>query len=316
VNFLSSLSPTASQVGTRLLIPAVGGSAAFQVNPDSLFDITRPKPTIHQVIEAGYKGIIANRLQVQLDVWHEDRRNFVGPLQLETPLVFMNSGGALQQYLTAQLTGFFTAAQLPAPLAAALAAGTATTLSGSLPGTNAAGNCATSSAACPVGVVNFNTPNAGNDVIVAYRSYDKSLKLWGSDIGAELVLDGGFSLAGTYSWVNKGLFKKEDLGTRDDVSLNAPKNKHTITFRYRNEANGWGAELRERHVDAFNTLAFVGGPVDAYTLLDAGISFRPSFLNGALIAVNGTNILNDVHREFSLGSNIGRLIITRLQMTF
>ena len=316
VNFLTSLNPTAGQVGTRLLIPAVGGAAAFQVSPDSLFNIDRPKPTIHQVIEAGYKGIIANRLQVQLDVWHEDRRNFVGPLQLETPLVFMNQGGALQQYLTAQLTGFFTAAQLPAPLAAALAAGTAGTLAGSLPGTNAAGNCATSSAACPVGVVNFNTPNSGNDVIVAYRSYDKSLKLWGSDIGAELVLDRGFSIAGTYSWVNKGLFKKEDLGTRDDVSLNAPTNKHTITFRYRNESNGWGAELRERHVDAFNTLAFVGGPVDAYTLLDAGISFRPSFLNGALIAVNGTNILNEVHREFSLGSNIGRLIVTRLQMTF
>jgi hypothetical protein len=35
-----------------------------------------------------------------------------------------------------------------------------------------------------------------------------------------------------------------------------------------------------------------------------------------LIAINGTNILNEVHREFSLGSEIGRLIITRLQVTF
>ena len=178
------------------------------------------------------------------------------------------------------------------------------------------GNCATSTNACPIGVVNFTTAAAANDVIVAYRSYDKSLKLWGSDIGAELVLDGGISIAGTYSWVNKGIFKKEDLGTRDDVSLNAPRQKHTVTLRYRNESSGWGAELRERHVDAFNTLAFVGGPVEAYTLVDAGISYRPSFLNGAMIAVNGTNILNDVHREFSLGSNIGRLIITRLQMSF
>ena len=316
VNFLASLQPTAAQVGTTLLIPPVGGAAGFVVDPNTLFDIERPRPTIHQVIEAGYKGIIKNRLQVQVDVWRENRKNFVGPLQLETPLVFMNGGGALQQYLQAQLTGFFTAAQLPASLATALAAGTATTLAGSLPGTNMTGNCATSTNACPIGVVNFNTPAAGNDVIVAYRSYDKSLRLWGSDIGAELVLDGGFSIAGTYSWVNKGIFKKEDLGTRDDVSLNAPRNKNTVTLRYRNESSGWGAELRERHVAAFNTLAFVGGPVEAYTLLDAGISYRPSFLNGAMIAVNGTNILNDVHREFSLGSNIGRLIITRLQMSF
>ena len=165
-------------------------------------------------------------------------------------------------------------------------------------------------------MVTFDTPAAGNDVIVAYRSYSKPIKLWGSDIGADLALPLGFSVGGTYSWVNKGIFKKEDLGTRDDVSLNAPKNKHTLTVRYRNEDSGWGAEIRERHVDGFNTLAFVGGPVDAYTLVDAGISFRPPMLRGALIAINGTNILNEVHREFTLGSNIGRLIITRLQMTF
>jgi outer membrane receptor for ferrienterochelin and colicins len=315
VNFLNSLQPTAAQVGTTLLIPPVGGSAGFAVDPGSLVDIDRPKPTIHNVFEVGYKGIISNRLQISLDVWHEDRRNFVGPLQLETPLVFMN-GQALGTYLAPQLAAFFQAAGFPAQNAAALAAGTATTLGSSLPGTNPLGNCATASSGCPIGVVNFDTPFAGNDVIVAYRSYARSLKLWGSDLGTELLLDGGFSLQGTYSWVNKGIFSKESLGTRDDVSLNAPRNKHTFTVRYRNESNGFGAELRERHVDGFNTLAFVGGPVDAYTLVDAGISFRPSFMNGALIAINGTNILNDVHREFTLGSEIGRLIITRLQLTF
>jgi hypothetical protein len=69
-------------------------------------------------------------------------------------------------------------------------------------------------------------------------------------------------------------------------------------------------------VDAFNTLAFVGGPVEAYTLVDAGVNFRPAFMKGALIAGKATHLLNDVHREFTLGSNIGRLIITRLQVTF
>jgi outer membrane receptor for ferrienterochelin and colicins len=315
VQLLNSLQPTAAQVGTTLLIPSVGGAAGFVVDPSTLVDIDRPKPTIHSVIEAGYKGIIANRLQISLDVWHEDRKDFVGPLQLETPLVFMN-GQVLGGYLAPQLAAFFQSIGFPAQNAAALAAATATTLGSTLPATNPLGSCATSTAACPVGVVNFDTPLAGNDVIVAYRGYSKSIKLWGSDLGAELLLDRGFSLQGTYSWVNKGIFSKESLGTREDVSLNAPKNKHTFAVKYRNESNGFGAELRERHVDAFNTLAFVGGPVDAYTLLDAGVSFRPAFLNGALIAVNGTNILNDVHREFSLGSEIGRLIITRLQLTF
>lgn len=310
--FLGSRTPTAEQVGTTLLIPPVGGAAGFVVHPNQLFDIDRPKPTIHEVIEGGYKGIIADRLQLSLDVWHEKRKNFVGPLQLETPLVFLN-GQALGAYFGQQLATFFPTIGLPAAAAAQVAAGLAT----ALPGSNPTIACsATTPAGCPLGVVNFDTPAAGNDVIVAYRSYSKPIKLWGSDLGADLSLTRDFSVAGTYSWVNKGIFKKEDLGTRDDVSLNAPRNKHTLTVRYRNEDNGWGAELRERHVDAFNTLAFVGGPVDAYTLVDAGISYRPRFMDGALIAVNGTNILNEVHREFSLGSEIGRMIITRLQVTF
>jgi iron complex outermembrane receptor protein len=311
-NFLGSRTPTAEQVGTTLLIPPVGGAAGFVVQPSQLFDIDRPKPTIHEVIEGGYKGIIADRLQVSLDVWHEKRKNFVGPLQLETPLVFLN-GNALGAYFGSQLATFFPTIGLPAAAAGPVAAA----LAGALPGSNPTATCSlTAPAGCPIGVVNFDTPAAGNDVIVAYRSYSKPINLWGSDLGADLAITSDFSVAGTYSWVNKGIFKKEDLGTRDDVSLNAPRNKHTLTVRYRNEENGWGAELRERHVDAFNTLAFVGGPVDAYTLVDAGISYRPRLFRGALIAINGTNILNEVHREFSLGSEIGRLIITRLQVTF
>ena len=310
--FLATRTPTAEQVGTTLLIPPVGGAAGFTVQPNELVDIDRPKPTFHEVIEAGYKGVIADRLQLSVDVWHEKRKNFVSPLLLETPLVFLN-GAALNTYLQGQLAAFFPTVGLPAAAATQVAAA----LAAALPGTNPTAACSpTAPAGCPIGVVNFDNPKAGNDVIVAYRSYSKPIKLWGTDVGADLALPLGFSVGGTYSWVNKGIFKKEDLGTRDDVSLNAPRNKHTFTVRYRNEDSGWGAEIRERHVDGFNTLAFVGGPVEAYTLIDAGISFRPAFLRGALIAVNGTNLANEVHREFTLGSNIGRLIITRLQMTF
>ncbi len=310
--FLASLTPTAEQVGTTLVIPGVPGAPAFAVSPSQLVDIERPRPTIHSTIEAGYKGIIGNRLQLSVDVWHETRKNFVGPLQLETPLVFMN-GNAVGAYLGQRLAGFFPTIGIPAAAAAQVAGLLAT----SLPGSNPTATCTlTAPAGCPIGVVNFDTPNAGNDVIVAYRSYSKPLYLLGSDVGAELLLDGGFSVQGTYSWVNKKIFSKARLGTRENVSLNAPAMKHSFAVHYRGVENGWGAEIRERHVDAFNTLAFVGGPIDAYTLVDAGISYRPAFLNGALIAINGTNILNNRHREFTQGNLIGRLIMTRLQMTF
>ncbi|MBA3341868.1 MAG: TonB-dependent receptor [Gemmatimonadaceae bacterium] len=311
-NFLGSRQPTAEQVGTTLVIPGVPGAPAFPVSASQLLDIDRPKPTIHNAIEAGYKGLIGKRLQLSLDVWHDRRENFVGPLQLESPLVFLN-GNTLGAYLGAQLAGFFPTIGLPAAAAGPVAAA----LAGSLPGSNPTAACSlTAPAGCPIGVVNFDTPNAGNDVIVAYRSYDKDLSLWGSDLGLEILLDGGFSVQGTYSYVSKKLFSKADLGTREDVSLNAPANKHSVAINYRNEANGLSAEVRERHVDGFNTLAFVGGAIEPYTLIDAGVSFRPSFLNGALIALNGTNLLNKRHREFTQGGFIGRLIMTRLQMTF
>lgn len=310
--FLQSRQPTAEQVGTTFIVPGVPGAAAFPVAPSQLQDIDAPKPTIHTTIEGGYKGIIAKRLQVSVDVWHEKRQNFIGPLQIETPLVFLNTA-ALNAYLTSQLAGFFPTIGVPAAAAGQVAA----LLAGALPGNNPAGACsAASKAGCPIGVVNFDTPYAGNDVIVAYRNYNKAINLVGSDVGAELLLDYGFSVQGTYSWVNKKFFSKADLGTRDDVSLNAPAMKHTFAVKYRGTDNGFGGELRERHVDAFNTLAFVGGPVAGYTLVDAGISYRPANINGVLIALNGTNILDKRHREFTQGSIIGRLILTRVQVAF
>ena len=310
--FLASRQPTAEQVGTTLVIPGVPGAAAFVVTPSQLVDIDHPLPTIHNTVEAGYKGIIAKRLQMSLDLWHENRKNFVGPLQIETPLVFMN-GNALGAYLGAQLAGFFPTIGIPAAAAGPVAA----SLGGSLPGANPTVACNPAApAGCPIGVVNFDTPNARNDVIVAYRSYQKNINLWGSDFGGELLLDRGFSVQGTYSWVNKKLFSKTDLGTREDVSLNAPANKHSFAVNYRDEVKGISAQLRERHVDGFNTLAFVGGPVEPYTLLDANLSIRPSFLNGVLWSLNGTNLTNKKHREFTQGNLIGLLIMTRVQVTF
>jgi outer membrane receptor for ferrienterochelin and colicins len=310
--FLASRQPTAEQVGTTLVIPGVPGAAAFAVTPSQLLDIDHPLPTIHNTIEAGYKGIIANRFQMSLDLWHENRKNFVGPLQIETPLVFMN-GNALGAYLGAQLAAFFPTIGVPAAAAGPVAA----SLAASLPGANPTVACNPAApAGCPIGVVNFDTPNARSDVIVAYRSYQKNINLWGSDFGGELLLDRGFSLQGTLSWVNKKLWSKTDLGTREDVSLNAPASKHSFAVNFRDEARGFSAQVRERHVDGFNTLAFVGGPVEPYTLLDANLSVRPSFLNGVLWSLNGTNLLNKKHREFTQGNFIGRLIMTRIQVTF
>ncbi len=302
VSYLAAQQPTIAEVGTKLRI--LNSNSTFtDVLPTDLRDVARLKPTIHSTIEGGYKGIISNRLQVSLDVWHENRKNFVGPLIIETPNVFLDA---------ATLGGFIAGKLAAIGVPAATIGALAPTIAGALGGVSGS----TVARGVPLGVVNFSESlSSGSDVIVTYRNFG-NLNVWGSDLGAELLLDRGFSLQGTYSYVNKNLFPKSEVGGVQDISLNAPANKHSFTVKYRNESNGWGGEVRERHVDGFQALSFISGNIKPYTLLDAGISYRPPSLNGVLIAINGTNLLDDRHQEFAQGGLIGRLILTRLQVTF
>ncbi|MEP6905699.1 MAG: TonB-dependent receptor, partial [Gemmatimonadales bacterium] len=119
--FLGSLRPTAAQVGTKIRILQTANGRFTDVAPTDLRDVERLKPTIHTTFEAGYKGIIANRLQLSLDAWHENRKNFVGPLIVETPNVFLDAA-TLAAYLTTQLTPVVGPA-FAGPIAAAVAGG-------------------------------------------------------------------------------------------------------------------------------------------------------------------------------------------------
>ena len=303
VGYLASLQPTGAEVATKLRVLNSANGTFTDVLPTDLRDVTRLKPEIHNTIEGGYKGIIKNRFQISIDVWKENRKNFVGPLIVETPNVFMD----------AATLGAFIASKLPAiGLTPAQIGAIAPTVAGALGGISGSATVK----GVPLAVVNFSEANSsGADVILTYRNFG-NLDLWGSDLGTELLLDGGFSVAGTYSWVNKNLFPRSEVGGVQDISLNAPANKHSVTVRYRNETKGWGAEIRERHVDGFQALSFISATIKPYTLIDAGINYRPPRFDNFLFAVNATNIANKEHQEFAQGGLIGRLIITRLSVTF
>jgi outer membrane receptor for ferrienterochelin and colicins len=303
--FLASLRPTSAQVGTKLRLLNTANGTFGDVSPEALRDVDPIKPTTNNTFEVGYKGIIGGRLQVSLDAWREDRKNFVGPLILETPNVFLDAA-TLGAYLGGAL------ANIP-QLTAAQRAQIAGTVAGALGGVSGGTGLATG---VPLGVVNFAEANsAGSDIIVTYRNFGE-LDVWGGDIGAELLLDRGFSVEGTFSYVNKDFFPKEEVGGVQDISLNAPGKKGSLAIRYRNEGNGLSGEIRGRHVSGFPVYSFINGNIGTYNLVDAGFSIRPAFLNGAMFSVFGTNILDNKHVEFVGGGEIGRLIMTRLQVTF
>jgi len=301
VSYLASQQPTSAEVGTKLRT-LQSNKTFLDVAPTDLRDVDRLKPEIHNTYEAGYKGILGGRLQLSVDAWKENRKNFVGPLIIETPNVFLDA---------ATLGGFIAGKLAAIGVPAAQIAVLAPTIAGGLGGVSG-----TATTGVPLGVVNFAEANSsGSDVIVTYRNFG-NLDLWGSDLGAELLLDRGFSVLGTYSYVNKNLFPRSEVGGVQDISLNAPANKHSVTVRYRDDNNGWNAEVRERHVDGFQALSYIAGTVKPYTLFDAGISYRPATLNGVLLSINGTNLGNKIHQEFAQGGLIGRLIISRVQVTF
>jgi outer membrane receptor for ferrienterochelin and colicins len=314
-NFLGGLRPSAAQAGTVLRVLQPENGTFRDVAATDLRDVDRLRPTIHNTIEAGYKGIIGKILQLSVDVWHENRKNFVGPLIIETPNVFLDRT-SLSPYLQAQLTGFFQAAGQPAAVAAATAAQIAPSVAAGLGGVTTNGVTSASANGIPLGVVNFSESlSAQSDIIVTYRNFG-DLNVWGSDLGAELLLPSGFSVFGTYSYVNKDFFPRSEVGGVQDIALNAPANKGSVALRYRDEAKGLSGELRGRHVASFPVYSFINGTIATYNLVDAQVSVRPTFLNGVLWSLNATNLLDKKHREFVGGGAIGRLVMTRVQVTF
>jgi Outer membrane cobalamin receptor protein len=302
VSYLGTLQPTSAQVGTQFRTLNSANGSFLDVAPTDLNDVPRISAEITNSYEFGYKASIAKRFNVSLDVWNDKKRNFVGPLIVETPNVFLQQS-TLQAYLTAQLTPVVGAAQ---------AAGLAAAIAPALAGTSGS----SANTGVPLGVVNFSNPlSSAPDVIVTYRNFGK-LSVWGSDIGTDFAVNDLFTVGGTYSYVNKDFFPRTEVGGVQDISLNAPKSKGSLSGRYHDDRNGLAGELRWREVSTFPVYSFINGTIPSYGLVDAMFSVKPDVLGGWMWSVNANNLFNKKHVEFVGGGQIGRLIMTRLQRNF
>ncbi|MEO5567909.1 MAG: TonB-dependent receptor, partial [Gemmatimonadaceae bacterium] len=289
VAFLRALPPpTKASVSTNLGVLEPTTKTFRRVNAADVIDVAPLQPTHNNALEVGYKGVIGRRLQLTLDVWHEARRNFIGPSLVETPNVFLDSASTAQ----------YLSAFVPAANAQAIAGGLAKV---------------------PVGTIGPDhalTNAPGPDIIVTYRNYGK-LNVWGSDFGGEVLVTDRLSVLGTYSYVNRDLFPRSEVGGLSDVTLNAPANKGSLTTRFRDHTAGWGGDLRARYVAAFPVESGVyKGTVATYALLDGSFDVSLPRMSNLQLTVTGTNLLNKMHREFIGVPEIGRLIMTQLRYSF
>ncbi len=286
--------PGATDVGTVLRTFDQATLSFRDVAAADLKPVDPLRPTITSTLEAGYKGILSQRLLLAVDVYYTRKTDFIGPLIVETPAVFYDPA-SLAVYL-----GHYIADPTMAILVANAIAG----VSGSrLTGV-------------PLGVVNWDNPLVdGPNMYLTFRNFGK-VDLWGSDVTVDALVTDRLSVQLDYSHVSDNFFPKQKIGGLSDVPLNAPRDKGAATLRYRDELRGLQAQARVRYVGAFpmNSGAFIGD-IAAYTLLDLDAAVRLPFRDAEL-SLSVQNALNKLHREFVGAPELGTLALLRLRYSF
>ena len=274
----------------------------------SVADVDPIEPTITNTFELGYTGLLGGRLFLGVDAYFTRAEDFIGPLLVETPNVFLERT-SLQAYLEAVGFSQQDAAQIAAGMAGV--DGQPAPLTG-----------------IPLATVTpANTPGDPEDLLLTYRNFG-TVEIWGADLGLTLLATDEVTIGGTYSWVSDDFFA--NLGGIADLALNAPRNKATLTGSYRSERLGLGVELRGRYVDAFpvNSGVYVGR-VNSYVLADANVTYALPFARSTQLSLSAQNLFscagprgdkgcgfNERHQEIVGAPAIGRLLLFRLRQTF
>ncbi|MFQ5652306.1 MAG: TonB-dependent receptor domain-containing protein [bacterium] len=267
--------------------------ASFVRNIKSVFAST------NTTFEFGYKGLIKNRLLASIDIYHTRIKDFIGPLRVVTPNVFINTDSleaVLADDIARRITG------LPPEQAAALAAQIAHGIAQN-PGLDS----------LSVGIVSPLEVRKGTDIILTYRNLG-NVSITGVDFSLAYQLNQNWTVAANYSFVNRGFFRGRDRFS--NISLNAPRHKVGVMVDYRNHRAGFEGNLRLRFVDSFRALSGTfDETIERYAIFDFNASYRLPFSHNTRITVTVQNLLNKKHKEFAGVPEIGRLAWVRLTQT-
>ena len=281
------------RLNTDALGPAGGEVFPLDQGPG---DLPALVPTVFNSMEAGYKGLISDRVRLAADVYFANVENFIGALKVETPNVFLDpaSTGA---FLASRLGPLVQAGLVTSEQIAELAAGLA---------------------AVPIGAVTpdqFDSP----DIVMASRNFG-SASYWGTDLSAHVIASDRLSLTAGYSFQSQECFDFDEDGAcpgSDDLALNAPSHKGSLGFAFTDRARGFLFDARWRFADGFEMRSGVfAGPVDAYHVLDVTTGYQLPFQPNARLELTVYNALNNLHREFVGAPELGRLALVRVRYDF
>ena len=281
-------------------------------------DVDPITPTITQTYEVGYKGILMKKLAFSADVYHTKINNFIGPLVVETPNVFLDAntlGASIAQQLTEALSD-----PKNALLNQALLAFDSPAQGGNGDGSAVdeltklfvAGTENNGAAFIPFGTVTAEQAGDPNAVMLTYRNYG-DISLNGADLSLTYYLNHSLSVTGNYSFLSKDLFETKIR----EIALNAPKNKFGANVHYLNTDLGLGAGVSMRYVAGFpmNSGVYFGDVESSYTV-DVSAGYDLPFGPKPRLSLTVQNLLNKMHQQFVGAPYIGRLSMLRLTQTF
>ena len=307
-------------IGVKNVLRSLDPLAGDFVDAEDVNDVNPLKPTITQTYEVGYKGILMNKLAFSADVYHSRINDFVGPLVVETPNVFLDPvtlGASLGEQITVAL-----ADPQNAGLNQALLAFDAPSQGGNGNGSPVdelvtlfvAGTENNGAAFIPFGTVTPEQAADPNAIMLTYRNYG-DISINGLDLSFTYYLSPSLSFGGNYSFVSKDLF--EDVDGIGDIALNAPKNKFGANVQYFNTDLGLGVGLQTRFVAGFPVRSGVYvGDIESYYTVDLNAGYKIPIGPRPRLSFTVQNLLDRRHQQFIGSPEIGRLSMVRLTQTF
>ncbi len=274
--------PTAQDIATRLAVLDIATGSFTPVDAADVTDLAGEGRTITNVVELGYRGVLAGRLGLDVDLWVNRVSDLGGPLTVATPSAFFDRE-TLEGYL---------AQYVPAAEAAVLA----DTLS-----------------LIPAGTISPVEAGYPYDLLVVTRR-GGAYTLWGADVAATIGLTRGLDASVAFSWTSADTVPDvREVGT---VYFNAPRTKAAFGLTYRAPI-GLTAAARGRVVAAFPVSSGVyAGRIAAYTVLDVTVGVAVPGWRAATLQLTAQNLLDRRHQEMVGAPALGRVVLGRVRATF
>lgn len=269
----------------------------------------RQKPTLTQMFEAGWKGVIADRFVVTADVYYAVRENFVGPAAQIAPFVYTPNFN-VADFRTSLVTAFASNPELLAK-----AGRSAEQLADDLLAAADARVQALSTGA--VGIVQpVQTTVDGKrpELVLGYRSFGR-LEYWGVDLGTEAAITDEVTAWANWSWMNDNDFSPADLG-ETNPAYNLPMNSPRIRARIGGEWRKPGSITLSGSVrwqDGFRVaVGSFRGDIPEFTMVDLGAGWDfNDLVQGLRFDLTVQNVFDRNIREFVGAPALGRYALAR-----